>query len=307
MRCIEIPEANIKRYVPSDLSECDAKQYIDMCGLIFSFMCGQIEYDNLRVHAVYKLLQMKPVKENLSQIEDEKKHCNLFVLSELIDDFFEIDEKGQKIIKQNYLHNPVPYFAPAWKTYYGPSDQFMNVGFGEYLDALRLFFEFSASGDIELLYHIAAILYRPKKALHFLYKQTSNYDGDIRQAYNSNLVEKRAEALKAAPFGFVYGVYLYFASFQKFISTAEVSWGGKTLDLSILFTPDSNDEQIDVGKDDIGMDSIMFSMAESGTFGTRKELEQTNVWMILVRMYDIRLQDLKRKKQEENAEYNKTS
>lgn len=304
MRCIEIPEANIKRYIPSDLSECDVKQYVDMCELIFHFMCGNITYEDLRVHAVYKLMNMKPISETLSNVDDEKKHGNLYVLSELIDDFFDIDDKNQKVIKQNYIHNPVPSFAPAWKTYYGPSDQFMNVSFGEYSDALRLFLEFSSSGDIELLYHIAAILYRPKKNFHFIRKNQAEYDGDKRQAYNSNLVERRADAMKRAPFGFVYGVYLLFASFQKFISSAEVPWGGKILDLSILFTPDLDDVQIDIGKDDIGMDAVMFSMAESGTFGTRKELDRTNVWMILVRMYDIKIQDLKRKKQEENAQYN---
>ena len=52
------------------------------------------------------------------------------------------------------------------------------------------------------------------------------------------------------------------------------------------------------------MDAVMFSMAESGVFGNKKELDKTSVWMVLVRMYDIRLKDLKLKKQQEDAEHN---
>jgi len=304
MHTIEIPEANIKRYIPSELSECDAKQYIDFCELIFKMMCGTITYEELRVHAVYKLMNMKPKEENQ---DTELKFANIDMLSNLIDDFFDIDNQNQKSIKLNFIHNPIPSFAPAWKTYFGPSDQFMNIGFGEYSDALRLFHQFNSSFDIDYLYALAAILYRPKKAFHFLKKHSINYDGDIREEYNSNLVEKRAKAFKIAPHGFIYGVYLLFASFQKFISSAEVPWGGKVLDLSILFTSDDNDITIDIGKDDIGMDAIMFSMAESGAFGSKKELDKTSVWLILVRMYDIRLNDLKQKKYQEDAEHNKPS
>lgn len=42
MHSIDIPEAKITRYIPADLSECDAKQYMDMAELIFYFQNQQI-------------------------------------------------------------------------------------------------------------------------------------------------------------------------------------------------------------------------------------------------------------------------
>jgi hypothetical protein len=60
MHTIEIPDAKIKRYIPSDLSECDAA--VDMCELIFHFQNDTINYDEFRTHAIYKLLRMKPLK-----------------------------------------------------------------------------------------------------------------------------------------------------------------------------------------------------------------------------------------------------
>ena len=301
MVTIEAQDTNFKAYMPSDLSECDARQYIEMCKLIFKMQTEQISYDELKTHAVYKLLNMVP--SNKESIDDENKFGNVYRLSEKIETFFDIVGDDQKVIKQNYIHNPIPMFRPTWQTLYGPTDQFMNVKFGEYRDALRLFYEFNTTGDINTLYDIVAILYRPKKYFHAIQKRLPNYDGDIRQSYNSNHVAKRAEVMRYAPIGFVYGVYLLFASFQKFIVTAQIPWGDKMLDLSILFQNDGDRSNEDA-LPDAGMDFVMFMMAESGTFGTLKELDNTNIWMIWVRMYEIRRKDLEQQKQLENAERN---
>lgn len=300
MHTIEIPEAKIKRLFPSDLSECDKYQYIDMCGLIFDYQNGKITYNDLRVHAVYRLLDMKHRKAPFQEGEDEK-HSNIYMLSELVDDFFEENENGQKIIKQYYIHNPVPSFRPAWKTYYGPADSFINMTWGEYREALRLFNDFHATGEMEILYLLAAIFYRPKKSFHFIKKRMSNYDGDIREAYNGNILEKRAKALRYAPIGFIYGVYLLFASFQKHIVTAEIMWGGRELDLSILFDAPAEEATPSTSLPGIGMDSIAFAMAESGTFGNLTQVDKTNFWQIIVRMYELKRNDIELKKQERNA------
>lgn len=298
MHIIEIPESNLKRYIPSDLSECDAQQYMDMCELIFHFQNEAISYDELRIHAAYKLMNMKPSK---ATDQEEEKFSNLYLISELIDDFFDIDEKGLKTIKQYYIHNPVPTFKPLWKTLYGPSDSFMNMTFGEYTDALRLFHDFHATGDMEILKIITALFYRPKKSFLFIKKRFENYNGDIRETYNSNNLEARAKTLQYAPIGFVYGFYLLFASFQKYLIDAKIMWSGKEIDFSILFESASGEQESTNEIPGIGMDAIAFSIAESGAFGTIEEVRKANFWQIMVRMYDLRKTDLERQKQERNA------
>lgn len=298
MHTIEIPETKLKRYIPSDLSECDAQQYVDMCELIFYFQNQSITYDELRTHAAYKLMNMKP--SNATD-QDEEKFSNIFQLSELIDNFFE-DENGLKTIKQYYIHNPVPTFKPLWKTLYGPSDSFMNMTFGEYTDALRLFHDFHATGDMEILKLLTALFYRPKKSLLFIKKRLENYNGDVREPYNSNNLEARAKTLDHAPIGFVYGFYLLFASFQKYLIDAKIMWSGKEIDFSILFDSSRADEEpSSTEPPGIGMDSIAFSIAESGAFGTIDEVRKADFWQIMVRMYDLRRTDLERQKQEKNA------
>jgi hypothetical protein len=73
----------------------------------------------------------------------------------MIDSFFEHKEDNQKVIIQDYIHNPVPSIQPLWKKYYGISNQFQNITFGEYTDALRLFYQFNATGDFEILYALS--------------------------------------------------------------------------------------------------------------------------------------------------------
>jgi hypothetical protein len=301
MHVIESQETNIKRYIPSDLSECDQQQYMDMCELIFYFQNQQITYDEFRTHAVYKLMNMVPSRKERE--DDDLKFANIYLISELIDDFFDTDEEGQKIIKQYYIHNPIPSFRPLFKTLYGPSDSFMNMTFGEYTDALRLFLDFHATGDMELLKLLTALFYRPKKSFHFIVKRLSSYDGDIREPYNSKLLEINAKQLKHAPIGFVYGFYLLFASFQKYLIDAKIPWGGKEIDFAILF--ESSKEETNEPESGeipgIGMDSIAFSLAESGIFGNIEQVRNTNFWDIMVRMYDLRRTDLERQKHEKNA------
>jgi hypothetical protein len=303
MHLVQIPEADTKFYIPSDLSECTPEQYINMCGLIFQFQTGQLEYEQFRLNALYKLCNFTESKKQLPPEDDLCKWSNIYKLSEYIDEFFEDQADGTKVIKQYYINNPMPEIS-IWRTYCGPADQFMNISFGEYADALRLFNDFSVSGDRSLLYLIAAILYRPKKSFLFLRRRLNNFDGDKRVKYNSKIIDSRAEDFRHLHIGFIYGVYLYFASFQKFITTAKIQWGGREIDFSILF--DSQDNEQPETVPGIGMDSIMFSIAESGAFGTTEEVRKINFWEIMIRLYDLRKRDMDQKKREENDKPGKT-
>lgn len=302
MHLLEFPEANIKRYIPAELSECQSWQYIYICDLFLRYQSQLITKEQFLVDAAYKLLDMVPSKKK----NQNSDNSNLILITELIEEsFFEKienpdnPESYQLKIKQNYINNPVECYKPLWRKYHGPSDGFMNVKFGEYRDALRLFLEFNKTGEIELLYELAATLYRPKKPFLFVEKLLNKFDGDVRQKYNTYQMKKRIDVFKKGPIGFVYGVYLYFASMQMFVSSAEVPWGDKVLDFSILFTQQGENEEIEA--DGIGLDAVVFVMAESGVFGNLEKVDQTSFWTIMIKMYDARIKELQLQKQQENA------
>ena len=291
MITLDIPETGTRMYMPSDLSECDSRQYNEISFLIYELQNGKIPYDVFRIRAVYVLLNLKLVDADTSA-HQETKMSNIYQISELVDSFFEKGEgedDGANILKQYYVHNPIKKVRPMLLPYYGPKDGFSNMQFGEYIDALHFFSEYHQTKEIVYLYHLMAVVYRKSKHLYA-------FTEDCRVQHNPSTVERRSKKFEKLFFGEVYGFFLLFASFQKYLITAKIYWQGRELDLSILFNTD------DAEKSDIpglGMKSTLYALAESGVFGTKRELEKENLWEVLMRMYDLTKRDLDHKAKED--------
>ncbi|OBQ56110.1 hypothetical protein JJL45_05145 [Tamlana sp. s12] len=289
MNTLEFPERNLNMYLPEDLSECDTRQYIEVSSLMFKYNEKEINFDAFKSLALYKLLNLKLTK-NLCKEDEVTKNENIALLSVLIESFFEpIDNDNPndpKIIKQNFIHNPLPKIAPTWCTYYGPSNAFKNITFGEYIDGLNFFFEYEKTKDTELLYLLMAVFYRKTKPFHFIRKTLPNYNGDRRIRYNDTFLEKRAKKLKVLPEGYVYGFYLFFSSFHKYLTTAEITLNGEQIKIGKLFGND-DPEKASSDLESIGFKSIEYQISESGVFGTNKDVRNTNLWEILIKLYDM--------------------
>lgn len=275
MHIIEIVQGHKKYncYVPEDLSECDQRQYIEVAALILSYRLGELDYETFRIHAIYKLMNM--VAKN-PEANDVYKLSRVWQLSQLVDTFFD-DVNGEKVIKQYYTHNPIPKFRGSLFNYYGPSDEFENVTFGEYIDALEAYIDFNQTGETHYLYKLMAIMYR-KRAL-FRTKI------DKRERYNNVDVERRAHLFRHQHAGIVYGFYLYFASFQKYLSQAKLFIEGKEIDLALLYENKSKTPESKIPG--VGMRSILFGFSESGVFGDYEKTRNVPLWVIFLRMYDI--------------------
>lgn len=286
MITIEIPERNKTLYLPENLAECDSSQYIDMAELIHRYNNKEILLNTFKIQAIYKLLNLQPT-ETKNQEHEEDKLSNIYMLTDAIDLFFEpVPDSDNVQIKLYHTNNHIPVLKPLWRTYYGPTDQFRNVKFGEYSDAINLYLEYEKTRDENLLYLILAIFYRKKKAFHFIKKLLSNYDGDVRKAYNESTVDQRAETLKILPIGFAYGFYLYLASFHKYITSAKIMLNGQEIDFSKLFE-EPTEKVASSSLPGLGLKSIEYKIAESGVFGDSKQVRQTNMWEIYIRLYDI--------------------
>tara|TARA_R110001606_G_scaffold169248_1_gene314177 strand:- start:119 stop:1015 length:897 start_codon:yes stop_codon:yes gene_type:complete len=292
MHIVEIPDKKLKIKVPEHLGECNKAQYINMCNLIYKELTNQITFQELKTHGIYYLMNMEPSKKEGSEETELQKWTNISLLADLVESFFETDEAtNTKIIKQYYINNPIYKIKGVLKDYYGPSNEFNNVKFGEYVDALSHFADFHETGEIQYLYLLIATFYREKRGA---FTSAGDFTKDKRVPYNKERVEDLAKMYKLQNMGVVYGFYLLFASFKKYLTTAKIYVEGNEIDLSILFEGDAAPESDIPG---IGMKSILYTVAESGIFGTKKEVEETSMWEILIRMYDIRKRDLDAKAQ----------
>lgn len=298
MNLIEIPEKKYKKYLPEHLGECDKVQYIEVSALIFNMFYRQLSYEDFRIHALYKLMDM--TKKNSPKVEimpftqenslnvDEDKFSKIYQLSEMLDTFFEFNQEGQRVLTQYYTHNPLPTIKVGLRNYRGPLDEFEKVTFGEYFDALENFINFNDTGEMIYLYNLAAIFYRPKKFF--------SRSKDKRVNYNPDLVPARAKKMKYQHIGVLYGIYLFFASFQKNLTTTILYIQGNEIDFSILFDGEKSKSDIP----GLGMKGIMLSIAESGVYGNESQVRNVPLWDIFIRLYDITKRNL-----DEKAEYEK--
>jgi len=293
MILLEIPETKRKIYLPENLAECDGNQYADASHLIFKFQQGTLSYEDFRINMLYKLLNLKKGNRKLSDDQKEAKNSTIYQLSEQIDSFFEKDDEDQMVIKQYYIHNHTPKIHDSFYRWYGPADEFNDISFGQYVDALNVYSLLEQKSTPELLFSLMAIFYHKKG-----------------QKYDPKKVETNAAHFRHVHFGRVYGFFLLFASFQKYLFSAKVYYQGNELDLSILFEKeketDNNTAESKIPG--IGMLSIAHQLAESQVYGPIQEVRKTDFWEIILRLYDIRKRDLDHqsdiKKQEETAKAN---
>ena len=301
MHTIEIPEADFKMHIPADLSECNSNQYINISGLLYQLNIGEIDQETFQIQAVKFLALGKKEREEAET--DAKKHQNIYQIADCLDSFFEQNKEGKTVVKQYFIHNPIDIIRGNFLSYYGPSNEFNNVSFGEYVDALSYLYDYIETQDNEFLYLLFATFYRRKKR-HF--SPNYSFSSDKRAPYNTDKVPILANRFKKQHIGIIYGFFLLFTSFNKYLQTAKIFVQGKEIDLAILykdFPADAKQKESNIPG--LGMKSLLYSIAESGVFGTLQEVRKASLWEILIRLYDLRKRDFdalaNQRKQETNA------
>ena len=249
------------------------------------YQMAEINLEEFRVHGLYALLNMKPEESALQNIQDEKWE-NIYILSELLNSFFTIDENQRMHLIQDYIHNPVKSVKYKLRTLYGPKDAFFGFKYGQLEDGVGELFNFLREGDFKYLVKLFAIWHMFKG-----------------EKYGSFDMEKRIKFFEHLDIRYVYGFYLLFVSFFNFLTKeCVISIDGKDLDLTILFKSPENTETDTNQPEGLGMRSTSFQLAESGVFGTLEELRDGDGMMVLIRMYDLVIRAQREERERQEAE-----
>lgn len=283
MKHVEFPSLKIAFNIPENLAECTEKDFLTISYLVFQYLSGSIGFEEFRIHAITSLMNIR-ITERYQ--DDEEVMANIYLLSELMSGFFEdIEEKKQ--LKLDFIDVKVKSIKPIFRKYYGPEDMFSDIDYGEYCEAQRFFNSFHASGNVEFLYLLTAVLYRKKKCF-----------SNKKELYNSKTLDKRVNYFKKyVSQSFIYATYLQFLAFQQYLPTAQLDWSGNVLDLSVLFEGEKSEDAIP----GIGADSMVYTLAESGMLGNADAVRRTNFWEVMVLMYELRKRDIEREKEQNNA------
>ncbi len=292
MHTIEIPEKKKAVDFPSEIDEMTADQFTCYVDLVLKYVSSKITENQFKMRLVQKLLDLRMSFRYAFLSVEEKEECDtsLVRLSELMDCFIEEYQKDGKPVKAFKLKS-VRNFLPVISGYHGPRDCFENISYCEYRTARGYFRSFAEDGNEDSLNHLVAVLYRPAKKFWFIRKFMQSSDGEIRIPFHSKsnplLLEQRARKIAKAPYPVRYTVFLYFSGCEDFLKTGKPQVDGVELDFSQLYKEKSSEN---TDKSDVGMVGLLFSLAETGVFGTIEQTDNANLWDIMVRVYQVVMQ-----------------
>ena len=279
---IEIPETGYRYDMPLDLAACNEEEYIRITPALYALERREINLQEFEYLGVYALLNLKEGLDGLSEEDKDDAMGNIAMLGENLRQFF-YAEGDKLIVKRYYTGNHVNKISSLFRRYYGPEDFFTDVTWGEYEDALNVFFEHENHPDEDLLVRLAAIFFRPK----FFGRKVK---------YNEDHVDRRMKRMRFMDMRRIKGFYFTFAAFHLYLSSSNVRWEGRTIDLSIIFKAVPGEKAPKESEyNSLGTKSNSITLANTGIFGNYEQLRSTNMWKVLLVLYDMRKADLDNK------------
>ena len=198
-------------------------------------------------------------------------------------------------------------FGLAHRRVIGPASLLVDLSFGEFraaMEELDEYFTLHRSGeDPSIIAHqmdrFIACLYRPQRQHFHKIVVSENFDGQQREPFNRNLIEKNARIVRHMSPALRTIILLWFTFCVRYIQTEELIIGGRTVSLRALFPkPPEGEIHISTSKHTQGgWASILYSIAQEGLFGNAEQTDKVALFDVLLYLFDQhqRNRDLKRK------------
>lgn len=177
-------------------------------------------------------------------------------------------DKKSKTANMNY--DSIRCLIPKFGNLQGPADYGSDLSFGEFRHLLMLFNEIGNGNKADLyMQMVAGTLYRQrdkKTGRRVLFNPDYNY----------------LQNAKRMPEYILYYAYLWFGAFCSYLMNSPFIIDGNQVNFSVIFAKSENE----VTDNFIGMNSILFSVAESHVFGTVKDVDDAQLFRILLKLVD---------------------
>lgn len=159
---------------------------------------------------------------------------------------------------------------PSWSGFWGPASHGADLTFGEFRFGVIMMNEYTRTQDIAYLNSLCAILYRRKKK-------------GIRIPFVSADLGRNAREISGMPDYLKWGIYCWFAAFCSFLFHGTFILDGCEVCFEPIFSSSGKDH---TPEQSLGMNSILFSMAESGVFGGIDDVDNTQLLRVLLKLLD---------------------
>ncbi len=292
MHKIEIPDKKIIIDLPSEIDEMTNKQFVRYLFHVLQYISGKINEDQFKIILVNILLDIRGTGFRYHFKSQEKKaacETNLARISELMECFIEEHHNEGRPVRE-FMLKSVRNFVPRILNYYGPESCFENLTYCEYRTARGFFKAFAQENKEDDLNHLVAVLYRPTKILWCIRKYFGSSDGEKRIPFkaksNPIYLLRRVIRISRFPYHLRYAVFIYFSACEDYLKTGKPKVDGNELDFSKLYMKEEDGST----KADVGLVGLLYSLTETGVFGNIEQTDNTNLWDIMIRLYQVVMQ-----------------
>lgn len=254
----------------SSFSEITESEYLQICKFRSSYIAEKAtitEFNAMRI-TIFYLLSDIPL--NI---------FNKIISEQFVDLLPHVDFAALKIpdLKTNLF--PV---IPSLKMV-GPIELMRTCTAEEFTLIDTAFVRASNQKKIDDLALMACFMYRPIRSDLEIFKKTKEWNGDIREPFNSERCKSRLPKFKNIPMEQLVAIFLYFASVRK----------QRFQILKYLFA-DTGEKNF---MDNRGWAGSMLSLAHSGVFGNFEEQMKTNWFTVMVELDRLSEQNIKSKQE----------
>lgn len=163
---------------------------------------------------------------------------------------------------------------PKWRRYRGPKSHGADLTFGEFRHALAYCNSYTQEHRPEMLTALCGVLYR---------NAGNSKLGQWREPFNANLMQFYGNRIHKMPDYLKWGVYAWFSSFCRFLTEGTFIIDGHEVCFVPVFSRSKRDDASDQS---LGLNSILFSVAESGVFGSVKDTDDAPLLRVLMKLLD---------------------
>ena len=163
---------------------------------------------------------------------------------------------------------------PKWRRYRGSKSHGADLTFGEFRHALAYCNSYTQEHRPDMLTALCGVLYR---------NAGNSKLGQYREPFNANLIQLYCNRIHKMPDFLKWGVYAWFSSFCRFLTEGTFIIDGHEVCFAPVFSRSKNEGSTDHS---LGLNSILFSVAESGVFGSVKDTDDAPLLRVLMKLLD---------------------
>ena len=190
----------------------------------------------------------------------------------------EDEETNEVVVELTY--DCTVNLLPVWRYLHGPMSHGADLTFGEFRQAAAVMNKYNTGHDPVDLRALCAILYRkPVKEKGCL----------IREPFRPQYMGRYMGLVRDMPEWIQWGVYAWFAYFCEYLFTGTFIIEGLELCFAPVFDRNEKNRDSEPGTtQNLGMNSVLYSVAESGIFGNVDATDDTLLLRVMMKLLDDR-------------------